>query len=403
MPIPHGGATPILLADSVSRQRPYIKDLDNPLYINHLLNSLPKRSSIIDSSFSASIRVKMLFSKSISAVAALAMALTSLAAAMPAALEERATSGFTLVEADPNVRVATKDNTINGTSVHNDAVAAPGPSTPFSMTFDNNAQFYNTAPQDIFVVVTATDLNGAAFFLHPNGTVYYPPNPSASQGNVPVTEDIQIKLNPKGQLTNVKLPVYAVGGRVYYSLGQLSFYTNHGSTGTSIVAPSFTSPSDQNINSIYSFLEFSYHSDDAGGYFTNLSYVDIVSLLASQTLLGTDGSSCSVEGAQLNTTRAICSVYQALDQQDGTQLSKSCQIDTKSNQLVRVLSLEHLLELPSQSGDLANYYTDYVNQVYNHYQTNTLTVTEGSNTYTARTDSSGNNLVFNTGDSFAKP
>lgn len=206
-----------------------------------------------------------------SVIAAMIVAYT----AMAAPVDQAAPKGFMRVQSQPGSRIATKDNTINGTSIHNDAVAAPGPSTPFVITFNNSATLTGgNAGKSLYTYITGVDLSGASFFLQNDGTPYYPPNPAEGQTHVAISNpNINIELNPQGQLTNVNLPIYAVGARAYYSVGQMEFYANHGDSGTAIVTPSTTNPTDENIDTVYSWLEFSYHSDEEGGFYTNLSYV----------------------------------------------------------------------------------------------------------------------------------
>lgn len=339
----------------------------------------------------------MSFFKMSAAFAAVLMALTASAAPI---LEERTPPGFLRVQAQPGNRIATKDNTIVGTSIHNDAAAAaPGPSTPFQITFNNS---YTDTSATLFAYVVGMDLNGASFFLQNDGSVYYPPNPTAAQGNVAVTNAaVNIQLNPSGQLTTVGLPVYCVGARAYYSVGELNFYVNNGGAGAAVVGPSLTNPSDTNADTLFSWLEFSYHDDDEGGYYSNLSYVDLVSIVAQQTLTTTDGATCHVDGLPPTGLADICNAYTLLDQTYSTRLAHSCQMNNAS-QLVRAVSMEHLLEIPGESGDFAGYYDDYVNSVFEHYTSTPLTVTRSGTTYTGQVDASGN-MTFNTGDSFGKP
>lgn len=75
--------------------------------------------------------------------------------------------------------------------------------------------------------------------------------------------------------------------------------------------------------------------------------------------------------------------------------------DSSSGSTLRVLAPLHLLEVDSSA--LSGYYDSYVDQVWDQYSKQDLTITAGeAGNFTGRVDASGT-LTFNQGGSFSKP
>lgn len=321
------------------------------------------------------------FSKYIAAVAAVLVS-TSFAAPLT-------------VNPIPNDYIITVNNTINGTTIHNAAqpVASNAPPSPLPLTFTNNV-----GGGQVNAYLTGTDGDGAAFFLQANGQPYYPPNPAAGIPPTTITADIAIPLSGQGQSVTVNLPNYVSSGRIYFSVGTMSFAVNNGPSGPVVVAPSFTNPTDPSADTNYGFVEFTW--SETAGIYSNLSYVDFVGLVISQIMSTATSGTCQVKGLPSDAVSTLCSGLSAQAAKDGQAWDQACQKDSSGNP-IRVLAPLHLTELDSSA--LQGYYDPYVDQVWSHYQSNTLEITAGDiGNFTGTVDSSGN-LNFNEGGSFQKP
>ena len=305
----------------------------------------------------------------------------------------------TVVHAEANTFVVTQNNTINSTSSHNtpQLVAENSPPSPLGLTFLNNFSG-RSSNGSINAYVTGTDGDGAAFFLQSDGTAYYPPNPAAGIPPTVITQNIAIPLGAKGEMTNISLPNYISSGRIYFSVGTMQFAANNGGSGPTIVAPSFTNSQDANANINYGFVEFTWTAQ--GGVYSNLSYVDYIGLVISQLLSSKSSGTCQVKGLPSNAVSTVCSALKQQAAQDGQAWDQSCQTDGSGN-VLRVLAPLHLLEVDSSA--LSGYYDSYVNQVWDHYSKQDLTITAGElGNFTGLVDSSGN-MNFDQGGSFSKP
>ena len=293
--------------------------------------------------------------------------------------------------------IPTTNTTINSTATHNFAlaVAQDSPSSPLVLSFTNN---FDTSSQ-INAYLTGLDGDGAAYFLLANSTAYYPPNPPSGQPPTEITEDIAIPLGAQGSTFTVNLPNYMTSGRIYFSVDTITFYVNYGKDGPAVVAPSFTNSADPNIDTNYGFVEFTWVED--GGVYSNLSYVDFVGLPISQVVTDATQGTCTVIGLPGNAVSTICSALAAQEAEDGQAWSTSCQTDS-SGTPIRVLTPLHLIEIDSSA--LQNYYTDYINDVWTYYETNTLTISDdATGTYTGTVDTSTGLMTFNSGNTYAKP
>ena len=289
----------------------------------------------------------------------------------------------------------TNNNTVNGTALHNPvkAVAQNAPPAPLPLTLTNNIG------GELYAYLTGTDGDGASFFLQKDGTPYYPANPAAGIPPTEITADIAIPLSTsKGGQVTVSLTNFVSSGRIYFSIGKMTFAVNNGPQGAVIVAPSFTNPSDPNADVDYGFVEFTW--DPTYGIYSNLSYVDFVGIPIAQVMQTASGNTCTVKGLPGNAIDSICSALDAQGAKDGQPWGSSCQTDTSGKNL-RVLAPLHVGEIPNGQG-FNNYYESYVDQVWQKYASEKLTITAGdSGTYTGQVQ--GDALVFDSGDSFQKP
>lgn len=109
----------------------------------------------------------------------------------------------------------------------------------------NSSQVY------AFITGQAIQKNGAIVFVKHDSSLYYPANPPAI--GTALAEDCSIPLGNPENTVNITLPQIA-GGRIWFSEGKaLTFLLN---PGPAIVEPSVLNPSDSNINTNFSFCEF---------------------------------------------------------------------------------------------------------------------------------------------------
>ena len=292
----------------------------------------------------------------------------------------------------------TSNNTFNSTTVHDDPipVADNRPATPLPLSFVNNF----TGDGVLNAYVTGLDGDGAAFFLTANGTPYYPPNPAANIPPTTLAAPLAIPIGSYGETATVNLPNYITSGRIYFSVSKLSFAVNNGVKGTIVVAPSFTNPSDPNLNVNYGFVEFTWDKD--AGLYSNLSYVDYVGLVISQIVTSLSSGTCKILGLPSNAVPKICDALTAQSAVDGQPWDKACQRDASGNP-IRVLAPLHMAEMIPDA--LSTYYDSYISSVWSHYTTSNLTITTNAaiGNFTGSVDPSTDLLTFDHGGTFAKP
>ena len=186
------------------------------------------------------------------------------------------------------------------------------------------------------------------------------------------------------------------GGRIWFSVGApLQFAIN---PGPGLVEPSIFNQADPNHNTDFGFAEFTFNSSQV---FANISYVDFVGTPIAMTLEDTNGRMQHVSGMPTNGRETIANGLRAQTARDGRRWS-SLIVNDKNGHLLRILS--------PNSGILLNpswfqtYWTDYVNQVYNHYTNDRLTVdTQASFGNALGRADLGRNLNFGSGGSFPRP
>ena len=240
----------------------------------------------------------------------------------------------------------------------------------------------------------AIDRGNALFLLSADAeTPYYPPSPSST--GVRLTQNISIGLGRPGNRVFATIPRLA-GGRIWFSVGApLQFAIN---PGPGLVEPSIFNQADPNHNTNFGFAEFTFNNAQV---FANISYVDFVGLPVAMTLEDTNGTTQHVSGMPADGLQAIANGLRAQTARDGRRWS-SLIVNNKSGHILRILS--------PNSGILLNpswfqtYWTDYVNQVYNRYTNERLTVdTQASFGNANGTVDMGRILNFGAGGSFPRP
>lgn len=245
-----------------------------------------------------------------------------------------------------------------------------------------------------YIMGQALDNNGALFILQSDAkTPYYPASPSSTGSAIPV--NISIPLGAPGNIVIATIPRLA-GGRIWFSQGSpLTFLLN---PGPGLVEPSVFNVSDPNYNKNLGFCEFTFNSAQV---FINISYVDFVSNIPiALTLQDTSGGSQHVSGMLTNGLATVCQGLRAQTAQDGQRWSSL--IVQSNGQDLRALSPNS--GITTNPDWFATYWSDYVNQVYSKYTTDTLTVdTQASWGEVQGQVKSQGSLDYGAGGLFPKP
>ena len=253
----------------------------------------------------------------------------------------------------------------------------------------------NTGSDTVYAYVTgqAIDNGNALMLLEADGqTPYYPASPSATGS--PLAVDCAIPLNASGGApVTITVPQLA-GARLWFSIGTpLTFLLN---PGPGLVEPSVTNPSDPNIGLQWDFCEFTYNSTQL---FVNISFVDFVCIPVGLTLTDTSGNTQTVgglAGGGLDTVCAGLTAQQAADGNPWTDL-----IVTSGGQNLRALSPQN--GMVGNSSFLSGYFDSYVSQVWEMYESATLTVDTQASFGTVTGQVSDGLLTFDGVGSFAQP
>lgn len=261
------------------------------------------------------------------------------------------------------------------------------------LAFTNNLDSSN-----VHAYVTGLDSNGLLVMLQPSGSWYYP---TATSSGVPqeITENVAIPLGAQGSTTKISLPGYISSARIWFADGELTFYTVESASGTaSLVEPSAVNPSDPNAGVNWGFIELNWAEDQI---YTNVSYVDFVGLPLGMTLTDSTGANQTVEGVSADAVDELCCYLEYQAGVDGGPWDQLCATDSSGNAL-RVLAPFDYMSVESTA--FSNYWTTYVNQVWTHYATNTLTIdTQAAAGEVSCTTASGNLVCDGDNRSYAKP
>ena len=294
---------------------------------------------------------------------------TTILAALAACLIGRSlTIPLVVHPGNANDIVINSKDTLNGTLIGGttgtkgaDVVNGADANPRLGLVFQNN---FGAA--SINVYITGQDTNGNIVFVLADGAFYYPPSTS-SVVPVEITEDVAIALGGQGSSTSLTLPDYVSSGRIWVAAGDLTFYVVDAGGVTGLVEPSSTNPDDPSADINWGFVEFT--NNDAGIY-ADVSYVDFVGMPLGLSLESTDGTQ-TAEGVAAAAVSQVCSALQAQAAIDGAPWGELCVTDSDGT-LIRVIAPSDYISLDGSSFD--GYWTDYVNQVWNYYTTNTLTI-----------------------------
>jgi len=253
----------------------------------------------------------------------------------------------------------------------------------------------NTGSDTVYAFVTGLSINdnNALVLLQSDGqTLYYPTSPAATGS--PLAANCAIPLGPSGgSPVTITVPQLA-GARLWFSIGTpITFLLN---PGPALVEPSVTNPSEPNINMTWDFAEFTYNSAQL---FANISMVDFTCLPIGLTLTDTSGNTQSVAGLPNGGLDTVCAGLTAQQNADGNPWTDL--IVSSGGQNLRALSPQN--GLVGNASFLSGYYDNYVSQVWQMYESTTLTVDTQASYGTVSGQVSNGVLTFPGVGSFAQP
>ncbi|KAK1242848.1 hypothetical protein MKX08_005660 [Trichoderma sp. CBMAI-0020] len=300
--------------------------------------------------------------------------LTALLGAVSAApsLISRAKSPFSIAKpGDAKDIIITANNTLNGTYhsstttiVNKNAIhsRALGGSLPIKLvnSFSGN---------QVNAYISGLDSDGRNVFVAADGSLVYPSS-GGSSVPVPINSNIAIPLPAKGNSITVTVPIVITSARIYFSEGNLQFFMVKIPNGDGLVQPSPTNLSDPSAGVNWGFVELSYTTDHA--VYANISYVDFVGMILSMTLSVKDGSGTQVtKGLSSTAVSQICNGLVQQGNSDGYPWASMC-VANSAGTPIRALSPNDYNVI--NSAGFQNYWTAYVDQVWNQYTNNPLTI-----------------------------
>jgi hypothetical protein len=166
--------------------------------------------------------------------------------------------------------------------------------------------------------------------------------------------------------------------------------------GPGLVEPSVTNPSDPNIGTAWDFAEFTYNDAQI---FANISMVDFACIPIGLNLTSTTGAQQSVAGLPSGGLDTICSGLTAQSTADGQGWDQL--IVTSGGQNLRALSPTNGIVMNSSL--FSGYYDGYVDQVWQMYSSQSLTVDTQASFGSVTGQVSGGVLTFSGVGSYAQP
>lgn len=217
----------------------------------------------------------------------------------------------------------------------------------------------------LYCHITGSDENGL-FILGADGeTPYRPVSPSSELQ--PLLEDTGIVVGEAGESRTVKVP-RIFGARIWFSReSALEFFLNPGPDGPALVEPSATNVSDANYKRDWGFCEFTYNDAEL---YVNVSYVDFVSLPIALQLENQSGNVRRVDGMPADGLQKVAAGLEAQGQKDGKGWEKL--VVREGDHVLRALSPNSAEVLFPEL--FRDYYKDHVDEVWDKYRGEDLTV-----------------------------
>lgn len=259
--------------------------------------------------------------------------------------------------------IITANNTINATRLFSDDPSTGG-KLPMSLV-------NNFAGGAVNVYVTGLDSENRLVMLQPDGQFFYPTAASGQETPQIVTGDIKIPLGDKGSTTNITVPGYISSARVWFAEGELKFYTvwSSATNGPSLVQPAAVNPQDPSAAVNWGFVELT--NNEAWGLYANISYVDFVGLILGMQMTETNGNTQSALGLGPDAVSSICASLKAQTEKDGQPWGDLC-VTGLNGQPLRILAPSNYVA--SNPDAFKTYWNEYIDNVWDHYTSDTLTV-----------------------------
>lgn len=245
--------------------------------------------------------------------------------------------------------------------------------------------------------ISGLDATGKVFFVSPDGKLVYP---KSKEPRVPseIMDDITLFLGPRKQPLEVPLPSFIRSGRIYFADSDLRFFVVNMGEGESVIQPSVTNLQDPNADVNWGFVELSYMDDSL---YANISYVDFVGIVLGMMLTEKDGSTQTTAGLVADAVTKICDDLAKQKETDKRDWASLC-IANADGKPVRVLSPGNKHDLDSKLFD--TYWDTYVNEVWNRYTAQDLTINTQTSAGRVKCRVSGDQLLCEGSDrGFAKP
>lgn len=275
-----------------------------------------------------------------------------------------------------------RENIITGAPTQLQARVSPG----------LQINIHNSGSEDIHAYITGLDpTTGAALILQNSGgnavsSSNYSSHtffgPSADGSEVPVDIPVNDFAFPvaANHISNIVLPSYLSAARVWLSESSLVFkiVANSGRSNlSSLVEPTAVNPTDPAYVLKWGFVEF---TNVEGGMVVNPSFVDWVGLPIGIALTSDDKHREVIPGLKPNAIADICDGMKNQTAKDHNPWWRDmCILDAEGRPL-RVLSPNLYLSLAGKENAMAGYYDAYVDQVWDRYKKEPLTIDTQINT-----------------------
>ncbi|KAI7440146.1 glycoside hydrolase family 64 protein, partial [Hortaea werneckii] len=220
-------------------------------------------------------------------------------------------------------------------------------------------------PQLIDTNSIALPLNGVSFTSE--GVSVATVDPSNTTATMDVN-DVLRDVNP-AEVTNLTIPDFMIGARIWLAVGELQFYTVLGENGMpSLVEPSVVNPRDPSANVSWGFVEYTLNE---AGIYADISFVDFMGLPLGIILESETTTVQSALGPEIGSVQNICNDLAGQAAIDGQPWDRLCVYNAAGNPL-RVLSPVDYLTLDADAFD--GYYDSYVDSVWERYTSEPLTI-----------------------------
>ncbi|OTA37880.1 hypothetical protein BTJ68_02396 [Hortaea werneckii EXF-2000] len=220
-------------------------------------------------------------------------------------------------------------------------------------------------PQLVDTSSIALPLNGVSFTNEGVSVATVDPNNTTGTTDI---NDVLHDVHP-AEVTNLTIPDFMIGARIWLAVGELQFYSVLGENGMpSLVEPSAVNPRDPSANVSWGFVEYTLNE---AGIYADISFVDFIGLPLGIILESETTDVQTALGPEVGTVQNICNDLAGQAAIDGQPWDRLCVYNAAGNPL-RVLSPVDYLALDANAFD--GYYDSYVDSVWERYTSEPLTI-----------------------------